>query len=80
MPATNITEAHRHAFDALTSGRYDNFALFSCEVDNHPAAAIVIVNQRPLPEDGSEPEYVISPLFVSVTPATKIADHDGYEA
>ena len=27
---TNITEAHRHAFEALTSGKYQNFALFSC--------------------------------------------------
>ena len=25
--ATNITEAHRHAFEALTSGTYNNFAL-----------------------------------------------------
>ena len=45
MPATNIIEEHHPAFEALTSGRYDNFALFSCEVDNHPAAPIVVVNQ-----------------------------------
>ena len=30
MPATNITEEHRNAFEALTSGHYDNFAFFSC--------------------------------------------------
>ena len=28
--STNITEEHRRAFEALTSGDYDNFALFSC--------------------------------------------------
>ena len=43
--ATNITEAHRHAFKALTSGTYNNFALFSCHVDGSPAAAIVAVNE-----------------------------------
>ena len=80
MPATNIIDEHHRAFEALTSGRYDNFALFSYEVDNHPAAPIVLVNQSPPPEDGGEPEYVISPLFVSVTPAMRIADHDGRDA
>ena len=27
---TNITEDHRRAFKALTSGQYDDFCLFSC--------------------------------------------------
>ena len=30
--STNITEPHRHAFQALVSGEYDNFALFSWNV------------------------------------------------
>ena len=30
--STNITEEHRHAFQARTSGQYHNFALFSCFV------------------------------------------------
>ena len=30
--STHITEQHRHAFEALTSGEYDNFALFSWNV------------------------------------------------
>ena len=34
---TNITEEHRHAFQALTSGDYGNFALFSIFVDAAPA-------------------------------------------
>ena len=37
---TNITAEHRAAFEALTSGRFDNFALFSCFVEGEPAAAI----------------------------------------
>ena len=32
MPDTNITEDHRRAFEALTSGRFDNFCLVSCFV------------------------------------------------
>ena len=35
MP-TNITEEHKRAFDALKSGRYDNFCLFSCYVEGEP--------------------------------------------
>lgn len=30
--STNITQAHRAAFNALTSGEFANFALFSCFV------------------------------------------------
>ena len=32
MTDTNITEEHRRAFSALTSGDCDNFALFSWNV------------------------------------------------
>jgi hypothetical protein len=67
---TNITNQHREAFEALVSGRYSNFALFSCFVDGEPAAAIVAVNR-----DGAE--YTLSPLFVSVTDAMTVTDHDG---
>jgi hypothetical protein len=68
--STNITTDHRRAFEALTSGQYGNFAIFSCFVNGEPAAAIVTVN-----EDG--PGYVITPLFVSVTPRMTLTDHDG---
>ena len=31
-------------------------------------------------EEGAAPEYAVRPLFVSVTPAMTITDHDGTEA
>lgn len=72
MP-TNITQAHREAFEALRDSSFENFALFSCFVDGKPAAAIVAINQ-----DGGE--YNITPLFVSVTEAMLLTDHDGQPA
>lgn len=69
-PKTNITAEHKEAFIALTSGKYQNFALFSCFVDGEPASAIVAINF-----DGEE--YPITPLFVSVTPNMRLTDHDG---
>ena len=70
---TTITADHRAAFEALTSGDYANFALFSCFVNGEPAAAIVAVNR-----DGDE--YAITPLFVSVTPSLTLTDHDRQSA
>jgi hypothetical protein len=70
--STNITPAHTDAFEALASGRFDNFALFSCFVNGEPATAIVAVNS-----DGGM--YDIVPLFVSVTPDMTLTDHDGRE-
>ena len=70
---TNITADHRAAFEALVSGDYANFALFSCFVNGEPAAAIVAVNR-----DGDG--YAITPLFVSVTPSLALTDHDGQPA
>jgi hypothetical protein len=67
---TNITADHRLAFEALVSGDYANFALFSCYVNGEPAAAIVAVNR-----DGDG--YAITPLFVSVTPSQVLTDHEG---
>ncbi len=67
---TNITAEHRAAFEALVSGDYDNFALFSCFVGGEPAAAIVAVNR-----DGED--YTIRPLFVALTPGMVLTDHDG---
>ena len=68
--STNITDQHREAFEALTSGEHSNFALFSCFVGGEPASAIVAVNR-----DGED--YIITPLFVSVTSSMDLADHDG---
>ena len=61
---THITDEHRRAFEALTSGVHDNFALFSCFVGGSPAAAIVAVNRFPPAEEGAEPEYVVSPRLI----------------
>ena len=69
---TNITRETRAAFEAIASGDYRNFALFSCFVNGEPASAIVAVN-----EDGAD--FEITPLFVSVTPGMILTDHDGAE-
>ena len=73
---TNIRRDHVSAFEALTSGRFENFALFSCFVDGAPASAIVAVTA---PEDAGG-EYVITPLFVSVTDTMVVTDHGGRPA
>jgi hypothetical protein len=70
--STNITAAHKEAFEALASGRFGNFALFSCFVNGEPATAIVAVGR-----DGDM--FDIIPLFVSVTPDMRLTDHDGRE-
>ena len=77
MADTNISEEHRRAFEALTSGTYENLALFSCFVNNEPASAIVSIQP---PSANSEDEYVIRPLFVSVTSDMILTDHEGRKA
>jgi len=67
---TNITAEHRAAFEAVASGDFENFSLFSCYVNGEPAAAIVAINR-----DGEE--YIIAPLFVALTPGMVLTDHDG---
>lgn len=69
---TNITAQHQALFEALTSGQYRNFALFSCFVNGAPGAAIVAVNRN-------GEDFLIEPLFVSVTDGMTITDHDGRE-
>ena len=66
----NITPCPKDAFNALTSGKYANFALFSCFVDGAPAAAIVAINSH-------EEDYIMQPLFVSVTKKMVLTDHEG---
>lgn len=73
MTETHITPAHRAAFNALTGGEFTNFALLSCFVDGRPSAAIVAVTR-------DEADYVLSPLFVAVTPFMVLTDHDGRRA
>jgi len=73
--STNITPAHRDAFEALTSGDYDNLALFSCFVNGEPASAIVAV----MPDDDGD-TLKKPPVFVSITPDMVLTDHDGVAA
>ena len=77
---TNITEEHRRVFEALTSAPPGRYCLFSCFCNGEPAAVIASVTVCPPEGDGGDAEYVISPLFVSLTPAMTITDHDGREA
>jgi hypothetical protein len=73
---TNISAKHREVFDALRDPRFVNFALVSCYVNGEPAAAIAAINPNP-----NEPEMsLISPLFVSVTEAMTLSDHEGVQA
>ena len=69
--STNILAEHKSAFEALTSGDYSNFALFSCFVNGTPASAIISVNR----DDAGD--YIMTPLFVSVTEDMTLTDHDG---
>ena len=73
---TNIRPEHVSAFEALTSGRFENFALFSCFLDGEPATAILAIAS---PEREGE-NYQVTPLFVSVTAAMVLTDHDGTAA
>jgi hypothetical protein len=70
---TNITDDHKQAFEALISGQFNNFALFSCFVDGEPSSAIVAVVK-----EGEE--YTITPLFVAPTQKMILTDHDRLEA
>ena len=77
---TNIAEKYRRAFEALTGGKACNFYLLSCFVSGESTAAIAAATVCPPTEDGGEPEYVISPLVISVTPRVKLVDPDGRKA
>lgn len=70
--STNITSKHRRAFEALTSGEFDNFALFSCFVNGEPTSAIVLIEH-------TAKDYTIIPLFIAVTPGMHLVDHDNAE-
>jgi hypothetical protein len=67
---TNITPKMQADFNALASGQYDNFCLFSCFADGRPTAAICTVEQK-------GEERIIKPLFIAVTDDMDLKDHDG---
>ena len=58
------------ASEALPYGAYGNVALRPCLVDGHPAAAITAADRQ-------GETFTLTPLFVSVTGAMVLADHDG---
>ena len=77
--ATNVTD-HRRAFDALTRGVLDNFALFSVLLNEQPAAAIAVVAAHEPKDEGGDIESHIEPLFVSIADAVVVTHHNGCEA
>ena len=74
---TNITTAMGDCFHALTSGKYDNFALLSCFVDGEPSAAIVQIVDAI--DENDKPVACVYPLFVAITSGMAITDHEGHE-
>lgn len=58
-----LTDAEIVCFEAVTSGRYGNFALVRSVLDGEEVAVIASVQGE---ENG---EYVIEPLYVQVTNA-----------
>ncbi len=74
--STNIRPEHISAFEAFTSGQFDNFALFSCFLGEEPVVAIVAI----APRQNENDDYQITPLFVSVTDAMVLTDHEGTAA
>jgi hypothetical protein len=73
MLKSNISPVAKKNFDALISGEYSNFALFSCFADGKPVSAICAVTQN---GDIS----IISPLFITVPDGMVLTDHDGNPA
>ena len=67
---TNITEEHKRIFNALVSGEYRNFALFSLFVNGEPSAAIVTIEN-----EGTTSKII--PRFVAVTEGMRLEDHEG---
>ncbi len=58
---TALTSAESELFNALTSGKYNNFALLRCELDGKESACIVALNG-----DKSD-AILIRPLAVILT-------------
>ena len=59
-PAAIKLTVPRRAFEALTSVEFDNFCLFSCTANGHPAAAIAAVTVQPSSDRTGEDEYLIA--------------------
>ena len=67
MKDSHITPGHVRAFQAITSGLYDNVTLWSCRINGEPGVAIVMVDHV------GEGKIAIMPLFVAITESMEIA-------
>jgi len=74
MTKTNITPEMSDAFQAMTSGVFNNFCLMSCFMNGEPTSAICVADEAP---DGM---VRVTPLFVAVTPSMTLTDHEGRQA
>ena len=75
---TNITPEDQELFNALVSGNYNNFALFSCFCNGKPAVAIVCITED---DSDSETPIHIHPQWVKYDPEVMtLTDHEGTEA
>ena len=72
-PITHITDRQQELFKALTSGEYNNFALFSCFVNGEPTVAIVTVDQ-------SGDMFKVIPHLIFPTPSMVLTNRDGVDA
>ena len=77
--ATNITDQHREAFDALVAGENGDFCLISCFIDGHPAAAIATLSLGPPTHEHPDGEYVFTPVFITPTCSMNFEIDDGGE-
>ncbi len=68
--SAEIPAPHKLAFNAMTCGRFENFALMACNLDGLATSAIVCVSK-----DGDA--FRLFPLFVAVTQDMRLTDTDG---
>lgn len=72
-PTSNITVEVKKQFEALSSGKYKNFALFSCFFEGEPTSVIVAVS-----ENAESGLIDVIPMFLAITEnmCNKITDHN----
>jgi len=66
----HITQEIEDDFEALVSGKHDNFELVSCFINGEPTAAIVLVEKQ-------GHTSIETALYVAITPNMVLTDHDG---
>lgn len=71
MKDSFITPGHVRAFQAVTSGLYDNITLWGCRINGEPGVAIVMVDHA------GENKIAVMPLFVAITPGMEVVFEGG---